>query len=163
MPGRDLASALYTFVDAELTEELRPEGVERRGATLARPLDLHFSVEAHMAVGCEDEHTVGEHNRLLYIVGDEEHCRTMTLAEHGQQTMILRRGRASRAPKGSPPTITGRSHPIGESALLSGSVDCSVGTQGARLQPRMPESTIRRLLGLLVLAIGIRYTWLAAG
>jgi uncharacterized membrane protein YfcA len=31
------------------------------------------------------------------------------------------------------------------------------GYTGARLQPRMPEAFIRRLLGLLVLAIGIRY------
>jgi uncharacterized protein len=35
------------------------------------------------------------------------------------------------------------------------------GYTGARLQPRLPEATIRRLLGLLVLAIGIRYAWLA--
>jgi uncharacterized protein len=35
------------------------------------------------------------------------------------------------------------------------------GYTGARLQPRLPESVIRRLLGLLVLAIGIRYAWLA--
>jgi uncharacterized membrane protein YfcA len=31
------------------------------------------------------------------------------------------------------------------------------GYTGARLQPHLPETTIRRLLGLLVLAIGIRY------
>ena len=31
------------------------------------------------------------------------------------------------------------------------------GYTGARLQPHMPEAFIRRLLGLLVLAIGIRY------
>ncbi len=31
---------------------------------------------------------------------------------------------------------------------------------GARLQPRLPEVLIRRVLGLLVLAIGIRYAWL---
>jgi uncharacterized membrane protein YfcA len=31
------------------------------------------------------------------------------------------------------------------------------GYTGARLQPCLPESAIRRLLGLLVLAIGIRY------
>jgi uncharacterized membrane protein YfcA len=37
------------------------------------------------------------------------------------------------------------------------------GYLGARLQPRLPERAIRRLLGLLVLAIGIRYGWLAAG
>jgi hypothetical protein len=37
------------------------------------------------------------------------------------------------------------------------------GYTGARLQPRLPETLIRRLLGLLALAIGIRYTWLAAG
>jgi uncharacterized membrane protein YfcA len=30
------------------------------------------------------------------------------------------------------------------------------------LQPRLPEVAIRRLLGLLVLAVGIRYAWLAA-
>jgi uncharacterized protein len=33
---------------------------------------------------------------------------------------------------------------------------------GARLQPHLPETFIRRLLGVLVLAIGIRYAWLAA-
>ena len=37
------------------------------------------------------------------------------------------------------------------------------GYTGARLQPRLPQAVIRRLLGLLVLAIGIRYAWLAAG
>jgi len=36
------------------------------------------------------------------------------------------------------------------------------GYAGARLQRRLPESAIRRVLGLLVLAIGIRYAWLAA-
>ena len=35
------------------------------------------------------------------------------------------------------------------------------GYTGARLQPHLPEATIRRLLGLLVLAIGVRYGWLA--
>jgi uncharacterized protein len=37
------------------------------------------------------------------------------------------------------------------------------GYTGARLQPHLPESTIRRLLGLLVLGIGIRYGWIAGG
>jgi uncharacterized protein len=37
------------------------------------------------------------------------------------------------------------------------------GYTGARLQPHLPETVIRHLLGLLVLAIGIRYAWLAAG
>jgi uncharacterized membrane protein YfcA len=36
------------------------------------------------------------------------------------------------------------------------------GYTGARLQPRVSERAIRRLLGLLVLAIGVRYAWLAA-
>jgi uncharacterized membrane protein YfcA len=36
------------------------------------------------------------------------------------------------------------------------------GYAGARLQPHLPETVIRRLLGVLVLAIGIRYAWLAA-
>ncbi len=35
------------------------------------------------------------------------------------------------------------------------------GYTGARLQPHLPETLIRRLLGLLVLGIGIRYAWLA--
>ncbi|HEY1293147.1 MAG TPA: sulfite exporter TauE/SafE family protein [Chloroflexota bacterium] len=35
------------------------------------------------------------------------------------------------------------------------------GYTGARLQPHLPEMTIRRLLGVLVLAIGMRYAWLA--
>jgi uncharacterized membrane protein YfcA len=33
---------------------------------------------------------------------------------------------------------------------------------GARLQPYLPETAIRRLLGALVLAIGVRYAWVAA-
>jgi uncharacterized protein len=33
---------------------------------------------------------------------------------------------------------------------------------GARLQPRLPEMLIRRVLAILVLAIGVRYAWLAA-
>jgi uncharacterized protein len=36
------------------------------------------------------------------------------------------------------------------------------GYTGARLQPRLPETLIRRVLGILVLTIGIRYAWLAA-
>jgi uncharacterized membrane protein YfcA len=35
------------------------------------------------------------------------------------------------------------------------------GYTGARLQPHLPETAIRRLLGVLVLAIGLRYAWLA--
>jgi uncharacterized membrane protein YfcA len=35
------------------------------------------------------------------------------------------------------------------------------GYTGARLQPHLPETTIRSLLGILVLTIGIRYAWLA--
>jgi uncharacterized membrane protein YfcA len=35
------------------------------------------------------------------------------------------------------------------------------GYAGARLQPHLPEMIIRRLLGLLVLVIGVRYAWLA--
>lgn len=37
------------------------------------------------------------------------------------------------------------------------------GYVGARLQPRLPETVIRRLLGVLVLAIGVRYAWIATG
>jgi uncharacterized protein len=36
------------------------------------------------------------------------------------------------------------------------------GYTGARLQPRLPEAVIRRVLAVLVLAIGVRYAWLAA-
>jgi hypothetical protein len=35
------------------------------------------------------------------------------------------------------------------------------GYVGAHLQPRLPELAVRRLLGVVVLAIGIRYIWLA--
>jgi uncharacterized protein len=35
------------------------------------------------------------------------------------------------------------------------------GYAGARLQPRLPELAVRRLLGIVVLAIGVRYIWLA--
>ena len=35
------------------------------------------------------------------------------------------------------------------------------GYTGARLQPHLPETTIRRLLGVLVIAIGVRYGWRA--
>ncbi len=31
---------------------------------------------------------------------------------------------------------------------------------GARLQSRLPEAVIRRLVGILVIAIGARYLWL---
>lgn len=44
---------------------------------------------------------------------------------------------------------------LGGGGLLGGYI-------GARLQPRLPETAIRRVLGLLVLAIGVRYAWLAA-
>ena len=37
------------------------------------------------------------------------------------------------------------------------------GYTGARLQPHLPETAIRRLLGVLVLAIGLRYASLALG
>jgi uncharacterized membrane protein YfcA len=37
------------------------------------------------------------------------------------------------------------------------------GYVGARIQPHLPELVVRRVLGVLVLAIGIRYAWLAAG
>jgi uncharacterized membrane protein YfcA len=43
---------------------------------------------------------------------------------------------------------------LGIGGLLGGYV-------GAWLQPHLPERTIRRLLGVLVLAIGLRYAWLA--
>jgi hypothetical protein len=36
------------------------------------------------------------------------------------------------------------------------------GYTGARLQPRLPEMMIRRVLAILVLAIGVRYAWLGA-
>jgi hypothetical protein len=36
------------------------------------------------------------------------------------------------------------------------------GYVGARIQPHLPELVVRRVLGVLVLAIGIRYAWLAA-
>jgi hypothetical protein len=45
---------------------------------------------------------------------------------------------------------------LGAGGLVGGYV-------GARLQPRLPEVTIRRLLGVLVIAVGVRYAWLAAG
>jgi uncharacterized membrane protein YfcA len=35
------------------------------------------------------------------------------------------------------------------------------GYTGARLQPHLPETGIRSLLGGLVLVIGLRYAWLA--
>jgi uncharacterized protein len=35
------------------------------------------------------------------------------------------------------------------------------GYAGAYLQPRLPEVAVRRLLGVVVLAIGVRYIWLA--
>jgi uncharacterized protein len=35
------------------------------------------------------------------------------------------------------------------------------GYAGARLQSRLPELLIRRLIGVLVIAIGARYLWLS--
>jgi uncharacterized membrane protein YfcA len=46
--------------------------------------------------------------------------------------------------------------------LVLGAGGLAGGYTGARLQPRLPEVAIRRLLGLLVLGVGIRYAWLAA-
>jgi hypothetical protein len=37
------------------------------------------------------------------------------------------------------------------------------GYAGARLQSRLPELLIRRLIGVLVIAIGARYLWLSLG
>jgi len=37
------------------------------------------------------------------------------------------------------------------------------GYAGARLQSRLPELLIRRLVGVLVIAIGVRYLWLSLG
>ncbi len=45
---------------------------------------------------------------------------------------------------------------LGVGGLLGGYV-------GAWLQPHLPETIIRRLLGVLILAIGLRYAWLAVG
>jgi hypothetical protein len=44
---------------------------------------------------------------------------------------------------------------LGAGGLLGGYL-------GALAQPHLPETLIRRVLGLLVIAIGIRYAWLAA-
>jgi uncharacterized protein len=46
--------------------------------------------------------------------------------------------------------------------LVLGAGGLAGGYTGARLQPRLPEVAVRRLLGLLVLGVGIRYAWLAA-
>jgi len=46
--------------------------------------------------------------------------------------------------------------------ILLGAGGLAGGYLGARLQPRLPEVTIRRLLGVLVIAVGVRYGWLAA-
>jgi len=70
----------------------------------------------------------------------------------GRSATFLRSQRITTAPS----HLTGESgSPLGVGGLVGGYT-------GARLQPRLPESLIRRLLGLLVLAIGIRYAWLAA-
>ena len=37
------------------------------------------------------------------------------------------------------------------------------GYVGARIQSRLPELLIRRLVGVLVIAIGARYLWLSLG
>ena len=34
---------------------------------------------------------------------------------------------------------------------------------GARLQSRLPEQVIRRIVGILVVAIGVRYLWAGLG
>ena len=34
---------------------------------------------------------------------------------------------------------------------------------GARLQPHLPDALIRRLVGVLVIAIGVRYLWSGLG
>jgi hypothetical protein len=44
--------------------------------------------------------------------------------------------------------------------IALGIVGLAGGFTGARLHPHLPESVIRRVLGLLVMSIGIRYAWL---
>jgi hypothetical protein len=51
--------------------------------------------------------------------------------------------------------------PVWGVGLVLGAGGLVGGYAGARLQPRLPEQAIRRLLGLIVLAVGIRYGWLA--
>jgi len=53
--------------------------------------------------------------------------------------------------------------PVGVSgAVLALGIGGLVGSYtGPRLQPHLPETTVRRLLGILVLTIGVHYAWLA--
>jgi uncharacterized protein len=37
------------------------------------------------------------------------------------------------------------------------------GYTGARIQSRLPDALIRRLVGVLVMAIGVRYLWMGLG
>jgi uncharacterized protein len=46
-------------------------------------------------------------------------------------------------------------------ALGVGGLACSY--TGARLQSRLPDTLIRRLVGILVIAIGARYLWSGLG
>jgi len=47
--------------------------------------------------------------------------------------------------------------------LVLGAGGLAGGYVGARMQPHLPELLIRRVLGVLVILIGIRYAWVAAG
>ena len=80
--------ALGRFVDAELGEQPGTQLGERGVAAQPRTVEVDGQVERQTALG-QDEHPVGEQDRLVDVVGDEQHGRVVALAE------LDDRGRAS--------------------------------------------------------------------
>lgn len=58
---------------------------------------------------------------------------------------------------------TARTAPAWPTGIALGVGGLAGAYTGARIQPRLPDALIRRLLGILVIAIGARYLWLGLG
>ena len=87
--------------DAEGLEQVAAEGGERRVGAVARVVEFDAAIAAE-ATTVEDQHAVGEHDRLVDVVGHEQHGGLVAgaeLAAAGRASSI--RVSASSAPNGS--------------------------------------------------------------
>ena len=71
---------------------------------------------------------------------------------------VLRRGGNIRGFVHAPPRLHGPRLGVGVALGMGGLVGSYL---GARAQPHLPDTLIRRVLGVLVMAIGARYAYLA--
>ncbi len=86
-----------TGVDAEGFEQFAAECGERRIGAVPRVLELDPSITAE-AAAVEHEHAVGEHDRLVDVVGHEQHGGSVPAAQLAEQAVHLQpRERVERA------------------------------------------------------------------